>query len=226
MSETNQTGAPRGLLNALKDKNPTGETQQDQQGAATTQEERVPLADSKETNESQESQDETSTAGADTKAPAELEKGEVAFAVGQQDGNDVVTDQDRLDSVKEGSEDQSATSAQIATADQLEAESRVLAAGIDVGNGTVTYTSHPISNFRIGRFQFENGVLNLENGDAADLDSLLANADPRTKATVNKIDTSAADRIAASYQNATKFKTGVDTADDNASNRLPPAEFQ
>lgn len=75
---------------------------------------------------------------------------------------------------------------------------------------SVTWTSR-IPRFKFGRFQFNKGVLTLSAADSAELEKLLESANPRTKATISKVDASAAERVAKRYLESRTVR-GVDTA--------------
>lgn len=60
------------------------------------------------------------------------------------------------------------------------------------------YTSHPISNYRLGRFKFVNGILNLtDETDLKEFESLLADKrlPERERARIQKIDVARAEAI-------------------------------
>lgn len=61
----------------------------------------------------------------------------------------------------------------------------------------VTYTSHPIPNYSIGRFQFEKATMTLDNEeDVAEFEKLYATLPMQEKARVQKIDLEAAEGLA------------------------------
>lgn len=79
------------------------------------------------------------------------------------------------------------TLAQISAAD-----SGVIAS--DTGEG-ILYSSHPIANLTLGRFQFEKSLLRLSSKDSADFDALLSKMPPIERNRVQKIDEAAASQI-------------------------------
>lgn len=67
-------------------------------------------------------------------------------------------------------------------------------------NFEAKYASPQIARLRIGKFQFENGVLTIKNEKDAELfESLLAGATIRTRQCVSKIDREAGEKIAAQF---------------------------
>lgn len=83
--------------------------------------------------------------------------------------------------VESGAETQTQTGESTPAAD-IQAEAAALAA-VDRGGvrgeqeGATIYTSHPIRNFRLGRFQFENATLRLDSKDKEDFEKLLNHPD-------------------------------------------------
>ena len=73
-----------------------------------------------------------------------------------------------------------------------------------------SYTSHPVDKFKIGRFQFERGVLNLDEKDSKEFDELLAAQPISVSRKVKKLDSSMADQIAKAFQRG-RMSQGVDT---------------
>lgn len=68
------------------------------------------------------------------------------------------------------------------------------AADAGAGNndeGTV-YSSHPVQNYRVGRFHFQKSLLRLDSQDAAEFDKLLEKLPPTERNRVQKIDVQAA----------------------------------
>lgn len=130
-----------------------------------------------------------------------------------QDENVQVTDVDTIDSVKEGAEAQSAAP----TVDLVGVEAAIAAGAVPEGQeDTVQYTSTPIAALRLGRFQFENGVLRLQPGkDVEDFEKILKGSSIRTQQVVRKIDRSGGEAVARRYleQNKGTQTSGVDTSD-------------
>jgi len=58
---------------------------------------------------------------------------------------------------------------------------------------TASYTSHPVENFRIGRFVFEKGLLNLSGDDVAAFEALHESLPPMEKNRIRKLDVAAAE---------------------------------
>jgi hypothetical protein len=74
---------------------------------------------------------------------------------------------------------------------------------VEVEQPKARYTSHPITNFRVGRFKFDKGQLALDNADeVAEFEKLLDSLPPVEKMKVRKIDIAAAERISAEYRAA------------------------
>lgn len=131
------------------------------------------------------------------------------------DENVQLTDTDDLASAKAGAAAQSAPTPDFADA------MAAAAAGDSVPEGRedeVQFTSTPIARLKLGRFQFENGVLRLKPKDAEEFEKLLGNAALRTQQTVRRIDRSAGEVVARRFLEQTKSKSvqGVDTSDRTA----------
>lgn len=131
-----------------------------------------------------------------------------------QDENVQLTNDDDLAEAKKGAAASSAPPGL-----DMNAIEAAAAAGTEVAEGhedTTQYTSTPIAALKIGRFQFENGVLRLKNGkDVEEFEKLLAQGSIRTQQVVRKIDRSAGEVVARRYleQNKSQSRSGVDTAD-------------
>lgn len=80
------------------------------------------------------------------------------------------------------------------------------------------YSSHPSSRFKLGRFQFERGVLKLNAKDAAELDALLEKQPIPIRNKVKKSTQEDAERIAASFLRSRAIQ-GIDTT---ANSMAPP----
>lgn len=70
----------------------------------------------------------------------------------------------------------------------------------------VRFTSHPIENFRVGRFRFTRGQLALSPEDAAEFEELLESLPAVERMRVRKIDLAAAERISQEFL-ATQART-------------------
>lgn len=70
----------------------------------------------------------------------------------------------------------------------------------------VRFTSHPIENFRVGRFRFTRGQLALSPEDAAEFEKLLESLPTVERTRVRKIDLAAAERISQEFL-ATQART-------------------
>lgn len=128
---------------------------------------------------------------------------------GGQDENDVLTQESEIDAIEKGAAAQSAQSA----GRQAGIDSLVAAdlAELDPDDDSVRYTSHPISNFRFGKYQFEKGILTLKPDEAAAFEELLSKASDRTKGRVRKIDPGKAAAIGRSFLESRRTR-GVDTS--------------
>lgn len=141
-----------------------------------------------------------------------------------EDENVQLTDADDLQSAKDGAAAHGGS-----TLDLIGIEAAA-AAGDEVPEGhedTVQFTSTPIASLRIGRFQFENGVLRLPAEEAEEFEKLLEQAAIRTKQVVRRIDRSGGEAVARRYLETTKSRSnaGVDTSDRGG--RAPqPSEQQ
>lgn len=77
---------------------------------------------------------------------------------------------------------------------------------------SVTYTSHPIDNFRIGRdWQFSKGVLKLSPEKAEKFDKVLEDQPASIRGRIRKIDAAAADKLARQFISSRRTQ-GVDTS--------------
>lgn len=83
----------------------------------------------------------------------------------------------------------------------------------------VRYSSAPIQNYRIGRYVFQNGLLELSESDAEAFDKLIATLPVREQATIKKVDLDAANKIGEQFL-ATQRTRGVDTSDSGAERRV------
>lgn len=134
-----------------------------------------------------------------------------------QDENNPLTSPEQLEAIQRGSEilsgQRGATNERLANIQAAGRLARSELAGIAENEEQVTYSSHPILNYKLGRFQFVKGVLKLDAEDAAAFDELLEKQPPREKARVKKIDRDAAERVAKRYLDQATIRTrGVDTA--------------
>lgn len=67
---------------------------------------------------------------------------------------------------------------------------------IDSGDEpAVRYSSHPIANFRLGRFRFDRGLLNLDSQDASEFEDLLEQLPVTERRRITKLDVRAAERF-------------------------------
>lgn len=107
---------------------------------------------------------------------------------------------------------QKAVDLEIAPADdnglsQTLAEIHAADNGAGLGDrGGKLYSSHPISNLTIGRFQFEKTLLRLDSDDAADFDALLKKLPPMERNRVQVIDEQAAAAIVNARQESQATK--------------------
>lgn len=65
----------------------------------------------------------------------------------------------------------------------------------------VRYACPKIPNLKIGRFQFEKGVLEISPEEAEKFDKLLSGTTPRTRQVVGKVDKQAGEAVAQAYLN-------------------------
>lgn len=149
----------------------------------------------------------------------------VTPAFGKQDFRDEnvpLTDTDDLQSLKSGAEAQSAPPG----VDLAALEAAALAGNVPEGEEDKTqYTSTPIASFRLGRFQFENGLLSLNSKDAGEFEKLLSGASPRDQATIRKIDRNRGEAIARKFSELHGSATqGIDTTSNGTPSPTPRAE--
>lgn len=91
--------------------------------------------------------------------------------------------------------------------DEMSAQYAVENSGVSGSEDGVTiYSSHPIQNFKLGRFQFTNSVYRASPEDAAELDKLLDSPKlaPVDKAVVKKLDLNRVDAIVEARRQASK----------------------
>lgn len=82
----------------------------------------------------------------------------------------------------------------------------------DEGRG-VTYSSHPIGRFRMGRFRFTDGQLTLRDPkDIEDFEESLKKQDVRTRNQIKKLDSKSAEAIARAHMRAQATKSIDSTA--------------
>jgi hypothetical protein len=60
---------------------------------------------------------------------------------------------------------------------------------------SATYTSHPVENFRLGRYRFNKGLLTLTGDEVEAFDKLLESLPPADKRRVRKLDVAAAEEF-------------------------------
>jgi len=127
---------------------------------------------------------------------------------GSQDENTPLSQTVQLQELDEGAVDMSQqpslTMPISETEDQIQ---RAVAAP----QGTVTFSSHPVGAFKVGRFQFTNGQLILTTAEAQEFESLLERMPPRDRNRVRKIDRQAAEKMAERFLTTRRVR-GVDTA--------------
>lgn len=116
------------------------------------------------------------------------------------------TSQSLIDEVENRRADEKEKSDAAKLQEQLAIQDHANAISLDQ-KGT-QYTSHPISNFRVGRFRFDKGLLRLDSDDASEFEALLKTLPPTESSRVRKLDVEAAERIVrqrmASAPGATK----------------------
>lgn len=88
--------------------------------------------------------------------------------------------------------------------------------------GKVSYACRPMTNYSIGRYTFDNGVMHLTPEEAADFDKLWEGQPAYLKHHVVKVDQAAAEaRLAEILANKGKVQSGVTTTEHNP---LPNAD--
>jgi hypothetical protein len=126
---------------------------------------------------------------------------------GSQDENTPLSQTTQLEELDEGAVDLS----QQPGTTMLRTESRQqIEAAANTPQEATMFSSHPISGFKVGRFQFVNGQLTLTGDDVAEFEKLLEKLPVRDRSRVRKIDRAAAERAAERF--LTKRVRGVDTA--------------
>jgi hypothetical protein len=129
-----------------------------------------------------------------------------------EDENVQFTDSDDLKSVKEGSAASSGNK-------NLDIAGLVAAASVgeerEGAEDETVFTSHPISKLRVGRFQFQNGVLRLKGEDVEAFEKLLGASALRTQQVIRRVDRSSGEVVARRYleQNKSRSTRDVDTSD-------------
>jgi hypothetical protein len=137
-----------------------------------------------------------------------------------QDENNNLTHETQLESLKEGA---SAGSAPLGT--ELDIPGLVAAQAVSSSeapeDGSTEFVS-TIARLRLGKFQFDGGVLTLRGGDVERFEKLLATAHPRSQAAVRKIDRSAGEAVARAFK-AGQMSRGVDTSTGGVPSPKPHA---
>lgn len=134
-----------------------------------------------------------------------------------EDENVQLTDTDDLQSAKQGA----AASSAPATLDMGAIEALDAAGQLPEGaENEVQFTSTPIARLRVGRFQFENGVLRLKAGDAEEFRKLLGKSAIRTQQVVREIDRAGGEAVARRYIEQTQSRS---TREVDTSDNAPPA---
>jgi hypothetical protein len=128
---------------------------------------------------------------------------------GGQDENNRVDDPEILENAKTG-----ADAASPDPENQLDIAGFVQAQSVEqeVSEGNednVQYTSR-IARYRIGRFQFEGGVLTLKGDDVGDFEELMSKASPRSQNAVRKIERAEGVRAVPMKFGSTSSR-GIDT---------------
>ena len=77
--------------------------------------------------------------------------------------------------------------------------------GAGVGDdGETVYSSHPIANYRIGRWQFENATLRLKGDDVSEFEKFREKLPPVERNVVKKLDTDRVNSIVEARRQATQ----------------------
>ncbi len=76
-----------------------------------------------------------------------------------------------------------------------------------------TFSSSPISRLRVGRFQFDKGMLRLTGDDLTDFEKLMESMPTLTQVQVKKINLGAANAVAESFLESRRHR-GVDTSEN------------
>lgn len=80
----------------------------------------------------------------------------------------------------------------------------------DVDSNVTIYSSSPSENYRVGRFQFEKGILRLDAEDAAEFDKIVEGLPPLEQNGIRKIDREAGEKVARTFLQ-TRMNSGIDT---------------
>jgi hypothetical protein len=139
---------------------------------------------------------------------------------GKRDGADEninLQNKDEARSIEEGS---AASSGNVGV--DYDAIAAAAAAGPEAPSGerNVQYATPRIANFKLGKYQFENGVLNLSAENAEQFDALLAKCDPSIQSTVMKIDRDGGDAVAKRFLDTQR---GPMTRGPDVTTNAPPA---
>lgn len=90
------------------------------------------------------------------------------------------------------------------------------------GNEGTMYSSHPIANFRIGRFKFEKGLLRLDDKDAADFEKILESLPVTERSRVRKLDVAAAEKIVTDRLEESRRYGATQSIDSTIGERADP----
>lgn len=96
--------------------------------------------------------------------------------------------------------------------DDTLAANRAVSSGAASGgseDGVTMYSSHPIRNYQIGPYHFEDGVLRVEDDKIGEFEKLLASLPESERVNIRKLDMSKVDRIVQRRQASKQFDSGL-----------------
>lgn len=136
---------------------------------------------------------------------------------GSNDENHPLTQESEVEALVDGADDLSSSVISDKLRERIAGEQAAQANASlrqESDGDTSVYSSHPISRYRVGRFQFEQGTLRLKGDDVGEFEEIMRNQPPREQARVKKIDVEAANVVARNFaksQGSSRTR-GVDTA--------------
>lgn len=95
-----------------------------------------------------------------------------------------------------------------------------LAKSAKAAEEAVNFSSHPIVNFQVGRFQFKKSMLTLSAADAVELEELLETMPPMEASRVHKLDVAAAEALVRKRLEV--FAGATKQIDSSIGERAPP----
>lgn len=91
--------------------------------------------------------------------------------------------------------------------------------------GEVMFTCHPIQKLMVGPYEFQKGTLKLRESEVADFEALVQTVGASTRATIQKIDVAAAERLVASMTRPVATKVTDSSTGERANKAVGTGEL-